>query len=321
MFWNLQVPPSNSAENRENRALPRAIALTHPGTRGRVVGSADDLLFRWGDLMSLYDLLQVYAERYVQIGLALESMAGYGQRETEKNVGAVLIPTDFVILLDQLKGLKTHCDELDLAVSGQLIELAASHLRRCQAANVAVGWSWMTHQIDFLTNAFQAELKKRTFLALPAARAEYYSITTLSFGETMLTSFPSSATELKEASRCFALGLDTASVFHSMRALETPLTALAKSLGVSHEYENWKTIIDRIESKIPELEQLPKGDEKSALFQFCSEAAKEFRYFREAWRNHVMHARGVYEYSDGLKTLRHARDFVEHLATKFSDAN
>jgi hypothetical protein len=53
-------------------------------------------------------------------------------------------------------------------------------------------------------------------------------------------------------------------------------------------------VIDRIEAKIREREKaLKRGQEKDATLKFYSQAAVQFRYFKDAWRNHVAHLREV----------------------------
>jgi hypothetical protein len=47
---------------------------------------------------------------------------------------------------------------------------------------------------------------------------------------------------------------------------------------------------------------------------FLSTAAKEFTYFREAWRNHVAHGRANYDDNDAMKVLTHVREFMSILA-------
>jgi hypothetical protein len=113
---------------------------------------------------------------------------------------------------------------------------------------------------------------------------------------------------------------NTASVFHSMRVLEAGLAALSEALGLTFEAEVWAVIIDRIESEIRELERTwPKGHTKSAFLQFYSSAAKEFRYFKDGWRNFVTHRRAEYDAPQALSTLNHVRDFMIQISTRLSE--
>jgi hypothetical protein len=59
--------------------------------------------------------------------------------------------------------------------------------------------------------------------------------------------------------------------------------------------KNWKNVIDGIEKKIRELEGMKTGQVKDAKLKAYSEAAVQFRYFKDAWRNHVAHLRATYD--------------------------
>ncbi len=279
------------------------------------MGAFTDLLLHWGGVMSLYDLLEVYADRYVQIGAALESIASDGDRQVTQNPHATMNAQDIATFIGQLTSLKTHCEQLDLGTSGELIEQTIGHLRESSLQRVAVAWVSMMNGVDFLRRAFQAELKKRTFLALPSVRAHYYPA--LIAGAASIK-FPLAVHDMTDACRCLALGCDTACVFHLMRVLEHGLVALADTLAVQSEFENWKNIIDQIEAEIKKLEQQPKSQQKSDDLQFYSEAAKEFRYFKDAWRNHVAHSRADYDFTEAHKIMEHVKDFMVHLATRLS---
>jgi len=65
--------------------------------------------------------------------------------------------------------------------------------------------------------------------------------------------FPSANQEIIEAGRCYALGRNTACVFHLMCALEVGLHATAKVFGVPTDYANWQRLLDGIEKEIAKI--------------------------------------------------------------------
>ena len=160
------------------------------------------------------------------------------------------------------------------------------------------------------------------FVIIPKKKTEYYEKIDL-FGPQVSANFPASTYDIEESGNCYALGRHTACVFHLMRVLEKGLHALAKELGIAFptpiELENWQNIIEKIESEIRKLNQLPKGQAKSEDLQFYSEAAKEFRYFKDAWRNHVSHSREKYDERQARRILEHVKDFMEHIATRVKE--
>ena len=142
------------------------------------------------------------------------------------------------------------------------------------------------------------------------------------FGEQVDKVFKEAAKDIAASGRCLALDEWTASVFHCMRVLEHGLRGFAEYLEVPMsgklEFENWKNIIDQIEAKIRSLEGMSKGREKSEKIRFCSEAASQFRYFKDAWRNHVAHSRASYDGREAFAIWEHTRDFMVTLAQRLA---
>jgi len=128
--------------------------------------------------------------------------------------------------------------------------------------------------------------------------------------------FPSAVYDMREANSCYAVGRYTASVFHSMRVLEYGLRALAKDVGEDASRENWQTVVERIEKKIRiTRESMKKGDDKEMRVTFLSEAAKEFFYLKDGWRNHVSHAKAKYDGPQALSAINDVHAFMTHLST------
>lgn len=104
-----------------------------------------------------------------------------------------------------------------------------------------------------------------------------------------------------------------------MRALEKGLISLAREVSVPYETAQWHNIIESIASKVEAMKTLPHGTHKIEEQQFYSEAAKEFMYFKDAWRNHVMHSRRTYDFGQAVKVLAHVADFMAHIAQRLHE--
>jgi hypothetical protein len=105
-----------------------------------------------------------------------------------------------------------------------------------------------------------------------------------------------------------------------MRVLEHGLRALAKDVGKSFDVQNWQNIIDQIESEIRNIgKSLPSGMAKNERLQFLSEAAKEFAYFKDGWRNYVSHNRGTYDEHQARSVMEHVRSFMTTLSSRLSE--
>lgn len=133
--------------------------------------------------------------------------------------------------------------------------------------------------------------------------------------EQVIKRFPEATDDMRAGTDLWALGHYTASVFHMMRVLENGLAALATDLGISYTTQNWQNVIDQIESAIRQSQKtLPKGEVRNARLQFLSEAAKEFIYFKDGWRNYVSHNKGAYTETQARSVLEHVRQFMTALA-------
>jgi HEPN domain-containing protein len=142
---------------------------------------------------------------------------------------------------------------------------------------------------------------------------------TMPFGEIVNNTFPEATDDIRAAARCLALSEANASVFHSMRVLEHGLRAFAYEVGLQNvELENWKNIIDQIESKIREQEKLPRSPDKSERLRHFGAAAIQFRYFKDAWRNHSMHSRAWYDDDTAKSIFGHVRQFMIEMTTTHS---
>jgi hypothetical protein len=172
-----------------------------------------------------------------------------------------------------------------------------------------------------LAERLEDELQARVFLAIPPLKLQYFRKAEL-FGELVAEKFTGATLDIEEAGNCYVLERLTACVFHLMRVVEHGLLALAKDLKITPTNENWGRILDAIEAKIAAIEKLPLKDypTKGEDLQFYSEAAKEFRYFKNAWRNYVMHQNYlILEDSEVLKVMDHVRDFMQHISKRLSE--
>ncbi len=118
-----------------------------------------------------------------------------------------------------------------------------------------------------------------------------------------------------------------------MMILERGLPAFAKKLKVpiGSNPKSWGPIIDDIRKEIDarhgRLAQPQKGSAplkpaaakaEKRFLEACQEAAIEFRYFADIWRNHIAHGRGHYDDNDAKKVLEHVRSYMETIASKLA---
>jgi AcrR family transcriptional regulator len=136
----------------------------------------------------------------------------------------------------------------------------------------------------------------------------------------VLQNFTSAGEDIRAAVDLWALGHATASVFQFMRVLERGLRVLARDVGITFDVQNWQNVIDQIESEIRQLgKSLPSGQPKNERLLFLSQAAKEFVYFKDGWRNYVSHGRGIYDEHQARSVMEHVRAFMMTLSSKLRE--
>jgi hypothetical protein len=169
--------------------------------------------------------------------------------------------------------------------------------------------------IDFM---FRTQCDKVKFFRLTKEESRMFDNSKL-FGTAVADAFSSDETtyEIREAGSCLAFGRYTATVFHLMRVLEKGLKALANELAVPFtipfDYLNWQNIIEQIEATIKNLGNLKPGKYKTDTLQSYAEVAKQFRYFKDAWRNSVAHSRETYDIDQARSIFRHVQEFMEDI--------
>jgi hypothetical protein len=177
-------------------------------------------------------------------------------------------------------------------------------------------------EIRALREAFQHDINFLYFYHYQTAKAHVLlkveSDWKMAFG-----AFPSTKEDAKAGVDYYALGHNNAAVFCCALVLEKGLKALAADVGLTFDVQQWKNILDEIESTIAEIRNhgIPGTDKaaKDARLQFLSEAAKDFFYFKDAWRNYVAHGHAEYDEHQALGVLEHTRSFMNHLASKISE--
>ena len=181
----------------------------------------------------------------------------------------------------------------------------------------------MADKLTMLLEVMEDELRRRVFMFIPPASAMLIREPETWWGMQMFTAFPSAKRDAAEACRCYATGCNTACVFHCMGVLQAGLYAMAMDLKVpfkhSIQLEEWQGVIAGIETKIEPLRHMPKSDSRDEMLTFFSECAAQFRYFKDAWRNHVAHMRRDYGSHEALQTLESVRDFMKALSTRLHE--
>jgi hypothetical protein len=137
--------------------------------------------------------------------------------------------------------------------------------------------------------------------------------------------FPTAKPDAQCAVDCWALGHDTASVFHLMRVAEYGLRALARERRVKLprrqvlEWADWHGIIEGIRGKANLIANRKRGPKRDAALEFYRGALGSFEGFKDAYRNNVMHVRKSYIEAEATAIREQVHHFMNRLAEKIEE--
>ncbi len=173
-----------------------------------------------------------------------------------------------------------------------------------------------------LRAAFEDDLSERFLLILERAKAPYWRQRELC-GPEVFAKFRSIRADVMAAGSCYATENNTACVFHLMRATEALIRTLAKHLEVilphEIEYADWKAIKDAIDAKLTKLRNTDRGTLRETEIDFYANAAERCQYFKELWRDKIMHSRVSCTEHKALDVLTRFKDFAQLLAQRLSE--
>lgn len=179
-------------------------------------------------------------------------------------------------------------------------------------------------ELAFAYNMVMNELDEYLFLFIRPDRRPYWSNKNW-IPTSVRDNFHSATVELEAAGSSYACALGTASVFHSMRAAEHGLRALARERKIKLpkkpiEWGTWEDLIGKIRSESQALaNRFPVGEKRDGVRSFYSGALGQFDGFRDEFRNSVMHVRGSYSEQKAIEVLRRVAGFMEHLSGKTNE--
>jgi hypothetical protein len=218
---------------------------------------------------------------------------------------------------DERKSLTATLTRLATIAHGLQMEISADALERAVKNPPETA-----REFETLINVVQTEVRKRQAFFIPPDRAKFFEKDDL-LKEKTRDAFPSAASELREAANAYAVGLNTACVLHCSRAAEIGTRSLAKRLGCKFtqplDEVMLHPMLEQCEKKIAEMKKLPAGARKTELLTFYSQAAFDFRLFKDAYRVHAAHARVSFTEPQALSILERTIEFFDALAAKLKE--
>lgn len=256
-------------------------------------------------------MIRFGASRFTELQGGLMRISIYGNKVFEKDGSIDKATVDnFVQALDKIY---PQCKELGLRLSANKI------LELYSAIKAGIDSDKFSAQSAELYKRINEELESRWFGSVPTDRGDYLEDKWIVPDSSLAQHFPTATTELRAAGRCYAYGESNACVFHSMKAMEVGMNALAQRLGVPFRVEQWHVVIQSIESAVRQRSAGKKTPRRLKDDKFYGECAAHLFFVKNAWRNHVMHVREHYNDQQAEKILDRSRTFLEGAAERLRE--
>jgi hypothetical protein len=262
-------------------------------------------------IVSLLEMLERYAFSFYEVVIRLEKLRNIAAAYASSSYGATSKPYkwDREGMSESLLAMHKECEVLDLASTADLIMFMGSELQR---KGEDYNYNDLLKDVETLSFSFANDLRKRFFFRIPDNKQDFFQKDDL-FGVEVTQAFPSCGDNIRNAGSCYALEQWDASVFHLMTILGRGLDAMATKFGVPFQNTTWHTVIEQIEAKVRKMDSSFGPDWKDQQ-KFYSQAASQFMFLKDAWRNHVMHGRDVYDEGKALSIFTHVRLVMRALA-------
>ncbi len=252
---------------------------------------------RWNSatrrLWSLWEMIQFFAHRMLNIGYVLGSEAGTAVLGMPPLRTGPVTADQIQKLLPFLQLVKREAEELGLGASLHLIDQLIGELSNL---GVSLEQERVAQSLRSIRQALQHESSKPLFLRVPDDASGFYK-RERPFGDAVFSAFPNARFDISEAGTCLACGVNTAVAFHLMRAAEVGLWELGRDRQIpcaqdgQIEFSEWGKIIRELEQAVQTIQQWPNSRSKEEAHRFYNSALVEIRSFNDGWRRHIAHVR------------------------------
>ncbi len=229
-----------------------------------------------------------------------------------------------------VEGIRRLAAQLNLETLKSRALLFLNNIFKAQTHRGPLHWAVVKNEMSSMRSTFVARLCAQKFAFIPADKAKYFEQED-AFGEVGKPFKPLASdeinAEIKAAGNCLAADLNTAAVFHAIRAAEMGMRRLASRLKVIVYRDGkrikiieatWNELIKEINNTIDAEKQKPKAARKiKGHFRDYEILADHLNILKDT-RNDVMHSHGGYKASEALGVFERVSDFMQRLAKRIS---
>lgn len=276
------------------------------------------------ELLSLWDMIAFSATRFWTSWEKLDY-----QLETARKWIATYESEPFAAgshkndLWQVLASLESECAALEMDKSLHRIKM----FKKRAAAPADISARVVESELAAIKETIWSELGDRHFLFIPPQKSRHFDNSNLFGDEVELLASEDLVLEIRSAGTCLAMDLNTAAVFHLMRAAEMIMRSIARHLGIGAvksktiEQAGWDEIIRKIRAELQsrtEKYSKRKTKKRSDLDEIrrLEALADDLNVLKEIWRNNVMHTRDKYDAAEAMGVLSRVANFAKRAAEK-----
>jgi hypothetical protein len=281
-------------------------------------GGNDAVAQHSGELLSLWDIMwKVDASLFYWVSSALARWhvaTKLGSEKMNLNRGGLVSEQNITEVLPSLQMLADELDILGARLTAASVRRFEHELKskKCTHGKLLE----LTSDID---RRLRDELQLVHLYALDEDKIKYFAPVQVLYDQDVVDKFPLAVTDIENAGKCLSFLQGTASVFHSMRVMETGLKSLAKLLDIPYA-PSWESYLKQINNKISEKhkDKTPQWKADEALFRDLS---GDLQTIKIAWRNPTMLIVRQYTPDEAEEIFRAVRGFMKRLSARLPAAS
>lgn len=215
-------------------------------------------------------------------------------------------------MLDMLSIVRDQCRRSGLpsmdAAEGVMTRLAQSDY----------DLSLLPHHISGLREQIVSNVGRLRYFEIPENRVLFWTDQEL-FGQDVRDRFKACAHDIEHASRCIAVDMYTASVFHSCRIIEVAINAqwlaLDGTLPINYD-RSWGKVLKKIRDQV-QLRENSKQPRWEKRVPEMHAAYGAFSFAKSAWRDDTVHVGAMHDDKEAIKIFNATKTLMQHLSQWF----
>ncbi len=262
-------------------------------------------------------------ERGLQPNVLADRMAQaakmFGQRLPDNfpEIGPTIPPDEKSWIASWLEAAETVANRWEMTSVPNRVHLFRIALRS------DVLWPQYVAEIRALRETLEAEVQQVRIYRYPADKTSFILKWRIAW-EVTLGAFPEIKDEIEAGVDCYAMGHNTACVFHMMRVAEAGLRAVADLVSVTElknknkpiEWGTWKEVLDAISAKLALVQNATAGPMKDADRAFYNGVDRDIRALQDCYRDKAMHLRDSFNDGEAQSAMIHVRELTERVAVR-----